>query len=211
MTTSLLDRAWRTVRAHANHFLEANEDPEQRLERVVAQMQTELLSLRQAVARAIATHKRTERQQQQERSMAEDWQHRARVALEQGNQNLARAALTRRQAYLKTEQLLQERLAQQGRIIQQMRVNLRSLEQKIAEAKTKKEMFVARARSAEAMRRLHELNSSSSTVHKSVFENMEDKVMQLEAEVQLMVESSQNRLEEKFGALERSHESEQGL
>jgi phage shock protein A len=193
MTMNLLDRALRTVRAHVNHFLEKNEDPEQRLERVMAMMQAELLSLRQAVARAIATHKRTERQQLQERALAEDWQRRARGALAQGNESLAKEALTRRQAYLKTEQLLRSRLAQQGEVIQQMRFNLRSLEQKVAEAKTKKEMFVARARAAEAMRRLHELNSTSSALPESAMIGMEDRVMQLEAEVQLMVESSQER------------------
>lgn len=208
----LFNRAWRAIRANVNSWLEANEDPEKLLEQVVLKMQEELLSLRQAVAQAIAMQKRTERQQLHNQTVAEDWQHRAQLALTQGDENLAREALTHRQTYLKAAQILQAQIAQQSEIIQQMRVNLRHLEQKIAEARMKKEMYVARARSAEALRRLHELsNSPTSGTSSSAFERMEEKVMQLEAEVQTITELSQDELEQKFATLDSASEVEAEL
>jgi phage shock protein A len=208
----LLNRVWRTIRANVNSWVEANEDPESLLEQVVMDLQSELLLLRQAVAQAIATQKRTERQQLQHQAIATDWQRRAQLALGQGDEKLARAALTHRQTYLKTAQIFQAQLAQQSEIIQQMRRNLRHLEQKIVEARMKKEMYVARSRSAEAMRRLHELsNSPSAGSSLNAFERMEDRVMQLEAEVQTIAELSQDALEQKFASLDSAQEVEAEL
>ena len=59
---------------------------------------------------------------------------------------------------------------------------MRTLELKIAEAKTKKDMYIARARSAEASYRLQEmLDGVSANSSLSAFERMEEKVLQIEA------------------------------
>ena len=57
-------------------------------------MQGNLVQLRQAVASAIATQKRTERQAHQAESTGEEWYLRAKLALQQTNEALAREALT---------------------------------------------------------------------------------------------------------------------
>ena len=49
------------------------EDPEKILEQTVLDMQEDLFQLRQAVAQAIATQKRTERQCSQSQSTADEW------------------------------------------------------------------------------------------------------------------------------------------
>ncbi|MGL4622036.1 MAG: PspA/IM30 family protein, partial [Chroococcidiopsis sp.] len=95
----LIDRILRVIRANFNALVGQAEDPEKILEQTVMDMQEDLVQLRQAVAQAIATQKRTERQAHQAQSNSEEWYRRAQLALQQGNDVLAREALTRRKSY----------------------------------------------------------------------------------------------------------------
>ena len=56
----LFDRISRLVRANVNQLVNGAEDPEKILQQTVLDMQSALVSMRQAVAQAIATQKRSE-------------------------------------------------------------------------------------------------------------------------------------------------------
>ena len=58
----LIKRILRVIRANLNSLIGSAEDPEKILEQAVMEMQENLVQLRQGVAQAIATQKRTERQ-----------------------------------------------------------------------------------------------------------------------------------------------------
>ncbi|MER3434533.1 MAG: phage shock protein A [Leptolyngbya sp. ERB_1_1] len=198
----LFDRIWRTIRANLNHLIGQMEDPEKILEQTVIDMQDDLIRLRQAVAQAIATQKRTERQAAQARSTSEEWYRRAQLALSKGDENLAREALARRKSYVETANAMEAQLSQQGSVVSQLKQNMMKLESKIAEAKTKKDMYIARARSAKASEQLHEmLNRVGTGSAISAFERMEDKVLQLEARSEAMAELGGDDLEKRFEAL----------
>ena len=96
----LLDRISRLIRSNVTAWLDAAEDPESTLEQMVADMQENLIELRQSVAQAIATQKRTERQATQAESLAQEWYGRAQQALNKGDEIQAREALSRRKTYL---------------------------------------------------------------------------------------------------------------
>ncbi|MDY7023645.1 MAG: PspA/IM30 family protein [Cyanobacteriota bacterium] len=199
----LFDRLWRVIRANINSLISQAEDPEKILEQTVMDMQEDLVQLRQAVAQAIATQKRTERQHSQAQTTAEEWYRRAQLALQKGEEKLAREALTRRKTYLETETVLSNQLEQQVHVVDQLKQNMRKLESKISEAKAKKDLFVARARSAKASEKLNEILGNTSTGGAlEAFEKMEEKVMQLEARSEAMSEVSSNDLEQQFKALE---------
>lgn len=134
----LFDRLGRVVRANLNSLISQAEDPEKILEQTVLDMQDDLIKLRQAVAQAIATQKRTERQCAQAQTNAEEWYRRAQLALQKGDELLARDALSRRKALQETAQALQAQVTQQTGIVTQLKQNMRTLESKLAEAKTKK-------------------------------------------------------------------------
>jgi phage shock protein A len=198
----LLDRILRVIRANINSLLNQAEDPEKILEQTVTDMQEDLVQLRMAVAQAIATQKRTERQFSQAQSTAEEWYRRAQLALQKGDDNLAREALTRRKSYQETAEAMQEQLQQQGSVVDKLKENMRLLEGKIAEAKTKKDLYIARARSAQASQKIQEMMGNVSTSGAlSAFERMEDKVLRLEAQAEAMQELGTDDLEKKFAEL----------
>ncbi|PNW36345.1 UNVERIFIED_CONTAM: phage shock protein A [Euhalothece sp. KZN 001] len=199
-----LQRLWRIIKANINSVLQKTEDPEKILEQAVSDMQEDLVKLRQAVAQAIASQKRTERQANQAKNTAEEWKKRAQLALEKGNEELAREALTRRQNYQQTADSLGEQLEQQNQVIDKLKADMRKLESKISEAKNKKDMYIARARSAEATQRVSEfmqgVNTGSSL---SAFEQMEEKVTEMEASAEATAEMGQDDIEQQFASLEQ--------
>ncbi|MEG4283893.1 PspA/IM30 family protein [Microcoleus sp. A006_D1] len=199
----LFDRLWRVIRANINSLVGAAEDPEKILEQAVMDMQSDLIQLRQAVAGAIAAQKRTERQYSQAESTASEWYQRAQLALQKGEENLAREALTRKKSYQETATAMKASLGQQNAVVTQLKDNMRALESKIFEAKSKKDMYIARARSAASSERLQEMMGNLSTGSAlSAFERMEEKVMQLEARSEAIAELGTNDLENKFLSLE---------
>lgn len=198
----LLDRILRVIRANINSLLNQAEDPEKILEQTVTDMQEDLVQLRMAVAQAIATQKRTERQATQAQSTAEEWYRRAQLALQKGDDNLAREALTRRKSYQETAEAMQEQLQQQSAVVTKLKDNMRVLEGKIAEAKTKKDLYIARARSAQASQKIQEMMGQVGTSGSmAAFERMEEKVLKLEAQAEALQELGTDELEKKFEAL----------
>lgn len=195
----MMKRIQRVIRANFNSMTGSGSDPEKILEQAVMEMQTNLVQLRQAVAQAIATQKRTERQTAQAKSTVEEWYRRAQLALKANNEPLAREALTKRRAYQETHDALALQIKQQNSLIVKMKQDMRSLEFKILEAKTKKDMYIARARSAEASYRLQEMLSSSSTTSSlNAFERMEEKVLQLEAKSEAIAQLDSDDLVSQF-------------
>ncbi|XZN89086.1 MAG: PspA/IM30 family protein [Microcoleus sp.] len=199
----LFDRLWRVIRANINSLVGAAEDPEKILEQATIDMQEDLVQLRQAVAGAIAAQKRTERQYSQAESTATEWYQRAQLALQKNDENLAREALTRKKFYQETAMTMKASLEQQKVVVTKLKENMRALESKISEAKSKKDMYIARARSAAASERLDKMMGNLNTGSGlSAFERMEEKVMQLEARSEAIAELGTNDLEKKFLALE---------
>jgi phage shock protein A len=199
---SLFQRVWRVVRANVNDWIRAQEDPEQQVDRILQSMQGQLVMNRQAVAQAIAVQKRTERQINQAQNLANEWYRRAQLAVTKGDDTLARDALSRHQAYLESAKVRQARVTENLALIQQMKQTLQTLETKLIESRSQKEILVARARSAKASLQVNDLldrTGSSDTMR--AFERLEAQVHQLESQVEVNAELNQNTLEQRFATL----------
>ena len=199
----LFDRISRVARANLNDIVSKAEDPEKILEQTIIDMQEDLVQLRQVVASAIASQKRSQQQQNQAQTEANNWQQRAQLALQKGDENLAREALVRRKTHAETAASLKAQLDQQSGQVDTLKRNLIALESKISEAKTKKDMLKARASAAKANEQLQgtvgRLGTGSAM---AAFERMEEKVLQMEARSQASAELAGADLESQFAMLE---------
>ena len=199
----LFDRVSRVVRANLNDVVSKAEDPEKILEQTLIDMQEDLVQLRQAVASAIASQKRTQQQYNQAQTEANNWQQRAQMALQKGDENLAREALLRKKTNTETAATLKTQLDQQTTMVDTLKRNLIALEGKISEAKTKKDMLKARASAAKANEQLQSTVGRIGTGSAmAAFERMEDKVLQMEARSQAAAELAGADLESQFAMLE---------
>jgi phage shock protein A len=198
----LLDRISRLMRANVNDMVSKAEDPEKILEQAVIDMQEDLLQLRQAVAQAIATQKRTEQQYNKATNDESSWYQKAELALKKGDENLAREALTRKKSYSETALALKAQLDGQVGQIEGLKRSLMQLESKISEAKTKKDMLKARSQAAKAQEQLQgAVGRVGNNGAMAAFERMEEKVLNQEARSQAVAELAGNDLESKFAVL----------
>ncbi|MBW4591845.1 MAG: PspA/IM30 family protein [Brasilonema angustatum HA4187-MV1] len=201
----LFDRMKRVVSANLNDLVSKAEDPEKMLEQAVLEMQEDLVQLKQGVAQAIAAQKRTEKQYNDAQNEINKWQRNAQLALQKGEENLARQALERKKTFTDTSNALKASLDQQTVQVETLKRNLIQLESKISEAKTKKEMLRARITAAKAQEQLQGMvrgmNTSSAM---AAFERMEEKVLTQEARAQSAAELAGADLENQFASLEAS-------
>ena len=208
----LLDRLSRLLKANLNAFVSDAEDPIKILDQSVADMQEDLIKLRQAVAMAIASQKRLESQASQAKDQIRNWFLRAELAVKKGEDDLAREALSRKKTFQETFESLSTQFQTQNGQVEKLKKSLLLLERKIAEARTKKDMLKARAQAAKAQQQIQsavgDLGSKSAM---AAFERMEDKVEALEASGQAALELAGDDLESKFAALEGGDDIEKEL
>jgi phage shock protein A len=199
----LFDRIKRVVGANLNDMVSKAEDPEKMLEQAILEMQEDLVQLRQGVAQAIAAQKRTDKQYNDAQNEINKWQRNAQLALQKGDENLARQALERKKTYADSSGALKGSLDQQTTQVDTLKRSLQQLESKLSEAKTKKDMLKARITAAKAQEQLQGMVGSMNTSSAmAAFERMEEKVMIQESRAQASAEMAGQDLESQFAKLE---------
>lgn len=187
-------------------------DPEKLLEQCIIDMQSDQIHLHQAVASALASFKRTEQQYNQAQNEANKWQCRAKLALQKGDENLARLALERKKVYAKNANALKASLEQQTTQVDTLKRSLIALSSKISEAKTKKDMLKARISAALAQEQLQgtvgRLGTNSAM---AAFERMEEKIMMQLARAQAADELVGGDLESQFAVPEQGSDIDDEL
>lgn len=209
---NLGDRFVRLVKSNANELMNKMEDPEKVLEQAVQDMQKDLIKVRQAYAEVSASSKRSEEQARLAESEAAKWYQRAQLAIEKGEDELAREALTRRKQQVEMADSLKEQVGAQSGSLAQLYDSMKQLENKMAEAKAKKDQIIARARTAKAATKVNDMLSGVGTgTSMAAFDRMSEKVEQLEAEADVSKQlaagssgSSSPSVESQFKALESS-------
>lgn len=199
---NVFSRVGRLVRSQLTHLQQQQEPPEQLLERLLADMELELIEMRRALAEAIATFKSTQRQREAQQLIAQKWFDRAQLALDQGNEDLARDALTHRQAYQTNAATLDRSLDDHRQVIERVRGELQALERKYSALKTQKSLYLARLKSAIAAQKIadiaHTLDHNSAS---SLFHRIETQILELEAARELS-EPPPSAIEQRFQQLE---------
>ena len=208
MQMNLFDRFFRVIRANVNQAVTGMEDPEKILNQTVTDMQGDLIKVRQAYAEVSATLKRIDRQREQAAVTSLEWKKRAQLALQKGEEDLAREALTRKKIADEQEASLGGQIQGMKQNVEKLFGSMQQLESKISEARSKKDQYVARARTAKTSAKVNDMLSNVSTSGGlDAFERMKTKVEELEVKADVTRELSVGgpadvSLESKFKALE---------
>ena len=178
----IFSRFLHIARSNWNHWMTQNQDPEVLLEQAIEILQNEMIHLRQAVAQAIATYKRTERQCRQIQQRSQEWYEQAEKAMGQHQENVARDALIQRKILLDAGSALAHQLEPQQQIVHRLKKDLQTLELKLADARTRKDLYLVRARSAQATQRMNDLLGRLQSHTAGLFETMDERVLDLETQ-----------------------------
>src|SRR5690349_18070429 len=202
------DRLSTLLRSNINDLISRAENPEKMLNQIIVDMRTQLAKAKQQVAAAIADEKRLRDQADAEYRAAQDWEQKAMLAINAGRDDMAKQALLRQSEHMEHAQQLEATWQTHRAETEKLKNALRDLNDKIEEAKRKKNLLLARQRRAQAQKRIHETMSSLS--EKSAFEafaRMEERIenseRQLKASVEIEEEFTGDRLAQDFKQLEK--------
>jgi phage shock protein A len=179
------------------------------LTQILVDMRGQLVKAKQQVASAIADEKRLRDQTDAEYKQAQDWERRAMLAVQEGRDDMAKQALVRHGEHLNNGAQLEQTWESHRLETEKLKNSLRDLNDKIEEAKRKKNLLVARQRRAQAQQRIAETMSSLS--EKSAFEafaRMEERIetneRQIKASAEIEEEFTGDALQRDFKMLEKS-------
>jgi phage shock protein A len=206
----LFDRLSTLLRSNINDLISSAENPEKMLNQIIVDMRSQLVKAKQQVAAAIADEKRLRDQADAEFKLSADWENRAMLAIREQRDDLAKQALVRQQEHFEHGQQLEATWQAHRAETEKLKNSLRDLNDKIEEAKRKKNLLLARQRRAQAQKRIAETMSSLS--EKSAFEafaRMEEKIEQnermIKASSEIEEEFTGDALQRDFKQLEKAH------
>jgi phage shock protein A len=212
----IFSRLAQLIKSNLNDLISKSEDPEKMLNQIVLDMNNQLVEAKKQVASSIADEKRLAKQYEQESANAAEWERRAMMALRAGNEELAKEALSRKKEHDQLAETFKGQWQKQKDAVEKLKTALRMLNDKIEEAKRKKNVLIARKKRAEAQKAIQEtMHGLKDQSAFETFDRMAGKIDQLEAEAEageeLNEEYTGDVLASKFNNLEKKAGAEDDL
>jgi phage shock protein A len=175
---SILERINSLIKANINDLLDKAEDPEKMLNQLIRDMEEGYREAREQVINAMADQKRLEKKYLANLNLAKEWEHKAEVAVQSGDEDLARKALKRVQDCEELSDDLKLALDKQEENVTDLQVQLSALQAKIEEAKHKRGLLVARHRRLKAEQKIRESASGLKATDEAfaAFQRMEERI-----------------------------------
>ncbi|MDD5542690.1 MAG: PspA/IM30 family protein [Acidobacteriia bacterium] len=206
---ALLERVTTLIRANLNDLIDKAEDPEKMIKQVILDMQNQLIQVKTQVAVSIADFHLLEKKQKENEEKTRDWMKKAELAVDKKNDDLARAALERYKSFEGLGESFKQQVEHQREQVENLKDMFHRLEQKLAEAESKKDVLLARHRRARAASKASDAHAAIGDKSKlATFDRMKDKVAMGEAISQAKAELLADNLDDQLARLERDHEIE---
>lgn len=201
------------VKANVNDLITRAEDPEKMIRQMILEMEEAVNKATASVGTAVANEKRLERQYLEKQDQIEAWQKKAEMAVEAGEDDLARRALERKATNQEATHDLEIALEESRKTSSQLKQQLTQLKAKLDEARTRQGTLIARRRAAEARKQIARGLSGVGEDAFSSFERFRQRIETEEAEAEAHQEmaNADPSLEEEFSKLERKSTVEDEL
>jgi phage shock protein A len=195
------------VRANLNDLVDKAEDPEKMIKQVILDMQNQLLQVKTQVAISIADQHVLAKRKLENEENEKQWRRRAELAVDKGDDTLARAALERAMSYQATSASFQQQVDDQKTQVENLKAALLKLQQKLAEAESKSDVLIAQHRRSRALGKATDAGlAMGDDSNSAAFDRMKNKVHHSEATAQARSELLSNDVEDRFASLEKQVE-----
>jgi phage shock protein A len=174
---ALLERVTTLIRANLNDLIDRAEHPETMIKQVILDMENQLMQVKTQVAIAIADEHLLKRKHTEANGSEREFTRKAELALEKGQEDLARIALERSLSFRQMAEGLTRQISGQSVEVENLKSALQKLEQKLIEARAKSELLIAEHRRARAVSKAADAHQAMNDSGKSPqFTRMEEKV-----------------------------------
>ena len=202
-------------KANVNDALDKMEDPEKMIKQMVIEMQEAIAKATSGLAQAMAQEKKLERDYKKHQQAAQNWEQKAMQALNAGNEDLARKALSKK-AEAETQANQYKGMYDQAHTTtQKLKSQVEQLKAKLNEARMKESTLIARNQAAKAQKQIaKQVGSFDTSSNFAKFDKWEQKILKNEAEAQAFTELSEGdstSLDDEFLQLEQNSKVDDDL
>jgi phage shock protein A len=204
MWSQILQRLANIFKAKAHRAVDNLENPIEMSKLAVAELEKAISDATEAFSIALANHKKWDRELQQVTLGSENWKAKAKMAIAQGNEEMAKKALTEKANEDRKVTEYTAIFQKSDKDIKVLRQNLDSLQMKLKEMKSKQSVLEAKAKNAEAQGKVAKQLQGIGTSALSNFQRYEEKINEMADQSEALQESlfSQKQLEREFEQLE---------
>ena len=206
---ALLERVTTLIRANLNDLIDKAEHPEKMIKQIILDMENQLLQVKTQVAIAIADQHLLEKKQKENEEKIAEWTHKAELALDKQEEDLARAAVERSLHYKQLSESFVQQIADQRLQVETLKNALHKLQEKLQEAQARSEMLVAEHRRARTLEKAADAHAPvDGRYHGAAFDRMKHKVMRQSAIGQAKAEllEQNTSIDDRFAKLEKEDE-----
>jgi len=107
------------IHSNINAMLDKAEDPEKLIRLMIQEMEDTLVEIKASCAGAMATKKKVQRELDEALSRADQWGHKAQLAVNKGREDLAREALIEKRRYRERAEALEREASECDALVEQ--------------------------------------------------------------------------------------------
>ncbi|HEX4134108.1 MAG TPA: PspA/IM30 family protein [Bryobacteraceae bacterium] len=209
---ALLERVGTLLRANLNDLIDRAEDPDKMVKQIILDMENQLMQVKTQVAISIADLHLLQKKRDECIQERDEYVRKAELAVAKQNDALARAALERSIDAKKRSESLEQQVADQKVQVENLKNALRQLEGKLADARAKSELLIAKHHRARAASKAAEASlNMGANAASTAWDRMKQKVNHAEALGRARAELLGDNVDDQFAALEKQDEIERLL
>jgi len=209
---ALLERVGTLLRANLNDLIDRAEDPEKMVKQVILDMENQLMQVKTQVAISIADLHLLQKKRDECIQERDDYARKAEMAVAKGNDALARAAIERSLDAKKRLESFEQQVADQKIQVENLKSALHKLDGKLADARAKSDVLIAKHHRARAAGRAAEAHLNvDANAASTAWDRLNHKVNHAEAVGRARAELLRDDVDDQFAALEKHDEIERLL
>jgi phage shock protein A len=208
---SIFTRLTDIINSNISSLLDKAENPEKMIRMVIQEMEETLVEVRSGTAKVIAEKKTLHRRCDHLRKQAEDWQHKAELAMSKDREDLAKAALLERATINATVNILEEEMHKLDETLNKLSVEIEQLQAKLNDARARQKTIVIRTTATQSRVNVNkQLHNYSIDNAMNKFEYYEKKIDLMEGQVDSLY-MEQKGLQSEFEQLASQEKIDQEL
>ncbi|MFT4826685.1 MAG: phage shock protein A [Halioglobus sp.] len=175
------------INSNLNSLLDQAEDPEKMIRLIIQEMEDTLVEVRSSSAKVLADRKAAARKLEQVQAEADSWEDKAKLAINKGREDLARAALQEKREIEQELVIVESEMIATDEHIDQLNSEVAQLQQKLGDAKAKQKALIMRTKTVESRIKVkRQIQREALDTAFARFEHFDRRMDNLESQLEVM-------------------------